>query len=100
MGFLSDLTARSAIAAQGKDLARQFAKRLPRERIEDEKRVAAEFEILVGNALGYQRRANLGFYGKSSLVNNLQWALIEGGYPQEFAKRIGSELAMKLAATA
>lgn len=100
MGFLSDLSSRAATAAQGKELARQFAKRLPKERVTDEKRVTAEFEILVGNALGYQRRANLGFYGKSSLINNLQWALIEDGFPRAFAKQIGSELAVKLAATA
>jgi len=100
VGFLSDLFSRKAIAAQGTDLARQFAKRLPKDKLGDEKRVSAEFDILLGNALGYQRKANLGFFGKSQLVNSLQWALVEAGFAEDFARGIGSELASRLASTA
>jgi len=100
VGLIADLFSRGAIARQGQDLARQFAKRLPKERVGDAKRVAIELEVLVGNALGYQRKADLGVFGKSHLVNSLQWALIEDGYPKEFSQDIGSQLARKLAATA
>lgn len=99
MGFVSDLFSRNAIGTQGKDLARQFAKRLTKDRVNDSKRVAAEFDILVGHALGYERKTGLGVFGKSHLVNSFQWALIDEGYAEEFAKEIGNQLAMKLAAT-
>jgi hypothetical protein len=79
-------------------LARQFGQRLTKDRIGDAKRVATEFDVLAGNALGYQRRLGLGVLGTSSLVNTFQWALIEDGYPMEFAQEIGKQLAVKLAA--
>jgi len=99
VGFLSDLFSRNAIGTQGKELAQQFSKRLTKERLGDAKRVAAEFDILSGNALSYQRKVNLGVLGKSHLVNSLQWTLIDDGYPEDFAKEIGGQLAMKLAAS-
>lgn len=99
MGFVSDLFSRSTISAQGKELATQFSKRLTKERTGDAKRVAAEYDILVGNALGYQRKASLGVLGKSQLINSFQWALIDEGYTESFAREIGGQLAMRLAAS-
>lgn len=99
MGFLTDLVSRRKISEQGETLARQFAKRLTKDRAGDEKRVLAEYEILVGDAIGYQRRARLGVLGKSSLVNSFQWTLVAEGFDQEFAREIGGQLAVTLAAT-
>ncbi len=99
MGLFSDLFSRKKIGEEGRALALQFAKRLPKDRVGDAKRVASEYEILVGDALGYQRRANLGVLGKSELVNSFQWALIAEGYTEEFAKELGGQLAVTLAAT-
>jgi hypothetical protein len=99
LGLLSDLLSRGEIDQQGRDLARKFVNRVPKEKTEDAKRVTAEFELLVGDAVGYQRRANLGVLGKSRLVNSFQWALISEGYDQEFAKEIGGQLAVTLATT-
>jgi hypothetical protein len=90
---------RSQIGAQGTDLGRRFAKRLPKDQIENAKRVTAEYEMLVADAVGYQRRAQLGFLGKSHLVNSLQWSLIAEGYSADFAKEIGGQLAVTLAST-
>lgn len=97
MGFLSDVLSRGAIAAQGAELARSLARRLPVERVGEEKKVAVEFDILVGTALGYQRKANLGVLGKSHLVNSFQWTLIQDGYPEAFSQDLGSKLAVLLA---
>jgi hypothetical protein len=99
LGFISDLLTRKQTIEQGRQLASQFAKRIPVEKVSDEKRVAAEYDILKANAVGYQRRANLGVYGKSQLVNSIQWALIASGYPETFSKEIGGELAVTLAAS-
>jgi hypothetical protein len=99
VGFLSDLVSRKKISEQGQTLARQFAKRLTKERAGDEKRVKAEYEILVGDAVGYQRRAQLGVLGKSALVNSFQWALVAEGFSEDFAKELGGQLAVTLAAT-
>ena len=98
MGLISDLRSRKETIEQGKLLARQFGQRLTKERIADAKRVATEFDVLAGNALGFQRRVNLGVLGTSSLVNTFQWALVDEGYPKEFAQEIGNQLAVKLAA--
>ena len=98
MGLISDLQSRKETIEQGKLLAREFGQRLTTERIADTKRVAAEFEVLAGNALGFQRRVKLGVLGTSSLVNTFQWALVEEGYPKDFAHEIGNQLAVKLAA--
>lgn len=98
MGFIKDVLRRSAILKQGQDLAAQFAKRMPKDRVTDAKRVDTEFDILLGNALGYQRKASLGVFGKSHLINSLQWALIEQGFEKDFAMTIGNRLATRLAA--
>jgi hypothetical protein len=99
LGLISDLLSRKKTIEQGRLLASQFAKRVAVDKVSDEKRVAAEFDILKANAVGYQRRENLGVYGKSQLVNSLQWSLIAGGYPEGFAKEIGGQLAVTLAAS-
>ena len=99
MGLISDLLSRGAIAKQGKLLAKQFALRLTKEREGDAKRVSAEYEILVGDAIGYQRKANLGVVGKSHLTNSIQWALVDEGFSEKFAKEIGGQLAITLAAS-
>ena len=98
MGFISDVLSRSKIESEGKELARQFAKRLTKERAGEEKRVSAEFEILLAHALGYRRKSGLGVLGTSHLANSFQWGLIEEGWDADFAKEIGSRLAVKLAA--
>jgi len=99
VGFISDLVSRNAIGKQGRLLAKQFALRLTKGREGDSKRVAAEYEILVGDALGYQRRAELGVVGKSHLTNSIQWALVEEGFSEEFSRDIGGRLAITLAAS-
>jgi hypothetical protein len=99
VGFFKDVFSRSDISSQGKDLARQFSKRLPKERVGDVKRVDVEFDILLGNALGFQRKKGLGVFGKSHLVNSLQWSLVEEGYAKDFAMEIGNRLATRLAST-
>lgn len=98
MGIFSDLVSRKRIAAQGKELAAKFMQRLPQERVSDAKRVAVEFEILAGTALEYRRKDALGLLGTSQLVNSFQWAMIESGYEEAFAREIGNQLAVKLAA--
>ena len=99
MGFLSDLFERKKTVARGRELAMAFSKRLSKEKITDEKRVATEYDLLKADAVAYQRRANLGVIGKSQLVNSFQWTLIAEGYPEEFSKEIGGQLAVTLAAT-
>jgi hypothetical protein len=99
VGFISDVMGRKDIDQQGRLLAQQFAKRLSKERAGDAKRVAAEYQVLLGDAVGYQRRMSLGFVGKSRLVNALQWTLVEQGFAEDFARDIGSQLAITLAAS-
>lgn len=99
MGLISDLLSRKESISRGRELALQFSKRLPRNKVGDEKRVNTEYELLKADAVAYQRRSNLGFLGKSQLVNSFQWTLINEGYPQEFAKELGGQLAITLAAT-
>lgn|GEM_PF-2735724 len=99
MGFISDLLSRKAIDVQARDLAGLFKKRLPKERVNDLKRVAAELDILLVHARGYQRKLKLGVVGTSRLVNGFQWALIEDGYSSDFARDVGKQLAVKLAAS-
>ena len=90
---------RKAIGEKGRELADQFAKRLTLERVGNAERVKAEFEILSGKALDYRRKAGLGVFGTSQLVNNFQWRLVELGYAEEFSRQIGNQLAINLAAT-
>jgi len=91
---------RAKIQAEGKEMARQFAQRVNKERIRDAKHVAAEFSILAGHAVGFRRKSSLGVLGTSQLVNSFQWGLIEAGWSSEFAKDIGNQLAVKLAGRA
>lgn len=99
MGFISDLLSRKDIDAQGQDLARRFAKRVPKDKTGDAKRVAAEYELLVGDAVSYQRRANLGLVGKSRLVNSFRWTLAGDGYSEDFVKEVSGQLAVTLASS-
>jgi hypothetical protein len=96
VGLLSDLLSRKAIQHQAKSAAKQFAKRLPRERVGNQKLLAAEFEITQGHLLGYKRQAKLGVFGTSSLINGFRWGLIEAGYDEGLAKSLSQELALKL----
>lgn len=96
MGFLADFMQRKQIDSEAKTLAVQFAKRLPKERSGDAKRVAAEIQILLGHAKGFQRRSSLGLYGKSRLANTFQWTLIENGYDKALASEISREIASRL----
>ncbi len=97
MGLLSDFLSRKATDASALEMATQFMNRLPADRIGDAKRVAAEFDILLGHARGYQRKSGLGVMGTSRLANGFQWALMERGYDPEFSRDIGKRLAVKLA---
>ncbi len=97
VSLLSDFIARAKIDQMAKDLADQFKKRLPLERISDRKRIAVEFEVTLGHARGLTRANNFGTYGKSRLANSFQWSLIESGYERNTAMELGRELASRLA---
>jgi hypothetical protein len=97
VGLLSDLFSRNAIQNHAKHEAKQFAKRLPRERVGNKKLLAAEFEIAQGHLLGYKRQGKLGVFGTSSLINGFRWGLIEAGYDETLAGQLSRELALKLA---
>ena len=99
MGLLSDLFSRKAIQDQAKHEAKQFAKRLPRERVANKKLLTAEFEIAQGHLLGYKRQGKLGVFGTSSLINGFRWGLIEAGYDEALAAELSRELAMKLSSS-
>jgi len=99
VGLFSDVLSRKQTVAQGHQMATQFAKRLRMEEIHNEKRVETEYKILLADAVAYQRRASLGVLGKSQLVNNFQWGLVASGYPESFAKEIGGQLAIAMAAS-
>jgi hypothetical protein len=94
--FLSDLLSHKAIQHQAKAAAKQFAKRLPRERVGNQKLLAAEFEVTQGHLLGYKRQAKLGVFGTSSLINGFRWGLIEAGYDDALARDLSRRLALKL----
>lgn len=96
MRFLSDLLSHKAIQHQAKAAAKQFVKRLPRERVGNQKLLAAEFEITQGHLLGYKRQAKLGVFGTSSLINGFRWGLIEAGYDDALARDLSRRLALKL----
>ena len=97
MGFVSDFLSRKKIQDQAIHEARQFAKRLPRERAANKKLLASEFEIAQGHLLGYKRQAKLGVYGTSSLINGFRWGLVDAGYEESLAVELSHELAVKLA---
>jgi hypothetical protein len=96
LGLWSDFLSRKTIQNQAKTAARQFAKRLPRERVGNQKLLASEFEITQGHLLGYKRQGKLGVLGTSSLVNGFRWGLIEAGYDKALAVQLSRELALKL----
>jgi hypothetical protein len=89
--------ARERIDGLAKDLAAQFARRVPVARAQDSKRIATEFETTLGHARGLVRQHNLGTYGKSRLANSFQWSLIESGYDRNLAMELGRDLASRLA---
>ena len=97
MGLWSDFLSRKEIQNQAKHEATQFAKRLPRERLGNQKLLTAEFEIAQGHLLGYKRQGKLGVYGTSSLINGFRWGLIEAGYDKALVEELSRELALKLA---
>jgi hypothetical protein len=96
LGLWSDFLSRKTIQNQAKMAARNFAKRLPRERVANKKLLAAEFEIVQGHLLGYKRQGKLGVIGTSSLINGFRWGLIDAGYDQDLAGELSRELAMAL----
>ena len=99
MGLLSDILSHKAIQYQAVAAAKQFVKRLPHERVGNQKLLAAEFEITQGHLLGYKRQAKLGVFGISSLINGFRWGLIEAGYDKALAAKLSHELALKLSAS-
>jgi len=95
----SDFLSRKAIHSKAKMAAKQFAKRLPRERLGNQKLLAVEFEVAQGHLLGYKRQAKLGVFGTSSLINGFRWGLIEAGFDEALAGKLSRELAVKLSAS-
>lgn len=98
MGLLRDFLARGDIDGEAATIAGAFMKRVPKERATESKHFLREFEILVGQARGYQRKKHLGVYGKARLGNTIQWMLINAGYDERLARKIGRELSVALAA--
>lgn len=96
MGLISDLMKKKQILAFAEHTAGLMAQRLPVHKLKDEKRRQAEFEIALGHIQGFQRKENLGFLGKSLLINQFQWKLIDAGYAQDNARDIGREITMRL----
>ena len=97
MGLIADFVKRKEIDEFARSLAAQLQRRLPLESLKDQKKLHAEIEIALGHAQGFQRKAQLGTFGKSRLVNTFQWALIESGYAAEIAKDIGYRIASRIA---
>ena len=97
MGFIADFIKRKEIDAFAGSLAEQLLRRLPAGRLKDPKKLQAEIEVALGHAQGFQRKAQLGTFGKSRLVNTLQWTLIERGCVPEIAKDIGYQIASRIA---
>ena len=97
MGLIADFVRRKEIDEFARALAAQVLRRLPVESLKDQKKVHSEIEIALGHAQGFQRKARLGTFGKSRLVNTFQWALIESGYGPEIAKDIGYRIASRIA---
>jgi len=98
MGLVADFRNRKEIDAFGHWMGEQMLRRLPAGEVSNEKKRKAEVEITLGHAQGYQRKNQLGYFGKSRLVNSLQWKLIENGYDAEVARSIGFEIARRIAA--
>jgi hypothetical protein len=98
MGFIADFLRRKEIDEFARSLASQVLRRLPVEHLKDQKKLQAEIEIALGHAQGFQRKAQLGTFGKSRLANTFQWALIEQGYGAEIAKDIGYRIPSRIAA--
>jgi hypothetical protein len=99
MGFIADFRKRKEIDEFARSLAAQVLRRLPVQHLKDPKKIQAEVEIALGHAQGFQRKAQLGTFGKSRLANSLQWELIERGYGPEIAKDIGYQIASRIAAS-
>lgn len=98
MGFISDFKKRNETDEFGRSLGEQMLRRLPADQLSNEKKRNAEVEIALGHAQGFQRKNQLGYFGKSRLVNSLQWTLIDKGYSPEIARAIGFEIAKRIAA--
>ena len=98
MGLIADFRNRKEIDAFGHWMGDQMLRRLPAQDVPNEKKRVAEIEITLGHAQGYQRKNGLGYFGKSRLINSLQWKLIENGYDADAARSIGFEIARRIAA--
>jgi hypothetical protein len=97
LGLWSDFLSRKKIQDQAKHEAMQFAKRLPKERVGNQKLLTSEFEIAQAHLLGYKRQGKLGVYGTSSLINGFRWGLIDAGYDKALVEELSRELTLKLA---
>lgn len=96
MGLISDFLRRKEIDNFSKRLVEQFAEKLPPVRLKDAKRFAQEFETIFGHIQGFQRKEQLGTYGKARLINNFQWGLLEKDYDKEFVQQIANDIATRL----
>lgn len=96
MGIISDFLKRKEIDATAFRLASNFAGRLPPHKARDPKRLMAELKIALGHLQGEHRKLALGMFGKARLMNRFQWGLIEKGYEDELAFKIGKDLITRL----
>lgn len=96
MGLISDLMKKKSILAFAEHTAGLMTERLPVYKLKDEKRRNTEFEIALGHIQGFQRKENLGFLGKSMLINQFQWKLVDAGYGLESAREFGREMTLRL----
>jgi hypothetical protein len=84
----------------GRELAAYFAGKLPASgALKAQKEQARKMDALnklFGKVDQYKREHKLNFYKKSVLGNSFQWALVEAGFPREFAKDLTTELLLRL----
>jgi hypothetical protein len=99
MGLIADFLKRKDIDALAKRLANQFADRLPTYKVKDEKRLRAEFELILGQIQGYHRKEKLGALGQARLINGFQWELVEKGYDKDLSLKLGRDIASLLSKT-
>lgn len=84
----------------GRDLAAYVAEKIPAAHALGVKKERARkldiFNKLFRKVDQYKREHRLNFYKKSVFGNSFQWALIDAGFPREFAKELTTELLLRL----
>jgi hypothetical protein len=79
-------------------MAGEMVRRVPPASVGDEGRKAEAKQqrtqdVLMQEVHDFARRETLNVYKKARLANRFKWALLEAGYPKEFADRLTYELA-------